>query len=978
MIARFLAPLLAAVIGLPSAFCAASQSLDGQWLLARDAKDTGIGEHWYQPESFPVSLCRPVPVPGNINEAWENPAPVTTPEAANLDWYRLAFTAEVPEHLHYYLRFGAVRYLSRVWLNGTELGTHEGGQNPFDFDVTRLLRLGHENTLIVRVSSPYFGGINQHVLLVAQPSVRIIDAFARPDAASKVMHLDVTMENNTDAPADVALAAVCSEFRSKQKVCTQNSSVSVAPGRTVVTLELPVEHPHLWDLDDPFLYSVDVRSTWSSADGGEDAYAFRTGFRDFRIKNGFFELNGRRIFVKSTHGNWYDPIVIQGNSRDMKYLRRDMPQLKKAGFNMLRLIISAALPEQLDEADEMGFLVYSEHETSWQLKDPEKFGISLNGVVRRDRNHPSLVLWGLLNETSSLPIFERARAWLPSLRAIDPTRLVLISSGRWDKQFKTGSASNPGSNTWNVYLGGEDPVHPVSTGNAPGTAGAFYPGTGDAHIYQRYPTTWPFAAAFEKLGRGTHPFFLSEAGDGSSYDPFDEQRKLEAAGAPSDCYASTWIDPAIKGLQGTWRRYGLAKEYPSIESMLVDSALAESRQRELMFSLVRGNPQINGYNLTSLNDCWGTGEGVMDNFRDFKPGHEAVLREGWAPLRWSILLNQTNVYAGQPLHVRLSLADDHALAPGDYGAALSIAGKGGQIWKTRMTVHIVGGSDAPLAYLLFDQDIPIPPNAAGGATIEASLDGRANAAASTLKFTVSRREDLPRLSGRITVCGLDPEARRLLEAQGAVLEEYSADRALDHEVIFVGNSFSTHSADWRSLYTKIARGAAAVFLSPSVFAASHSGRKDALSWLALSRRGVLVDEIEWLYHKDIVAKKGSAFAGLQTGLMTPEYYEMMIAHAPFFEGIELPDEADAVAIRDLADGAAKYIYHDGLELGVYRHHAGCFTLCGLDVLGNIGHPAADHLILNLASQAAKNAAALSPLPSNYGNELAGFGLVEGD
>ena len=69
---------------------------------------------------------------------------------------------------------------------------------------------------------------------------------------------------------------------------------------------------------------------------------FRTGFRDFRIVNGYFHLNGKRVFLKSTHGNWYDPVAIQGTPRTMKYLDKDFTQLKKAGFNTLRLIISAA------------------------------------------------------------------------------------------------------------------------------------------------------------------------------------------------------------------------------------------------------------------------------------------------------------------------------------------------------------------------------------------------------------------------------------------------------------------------------------------------------------------------------------------------------------------------------------------------------------------------------------------------------------
>jgi hypothetical protein len=293
-------------------------------------------------------------------------------------------------------------------------------------------------------------------------------------------------------------------------------------------------------------------------------------------------------------------------------------------------------------------------------------------------------------------------------------------------------------------------------------------------------------------------------------------------------------------------------------------------------------------------------------------------------------------------------------------------------------VHVEGGPDAPLAYLVFDQDILIPAGAEGGQRFEASLDGRANAAAGALDFVVSRRQDLPRLSGRFTVFGLSGEAKRLLEAQGATLVDYWPDLAPDHEVILVGSFFSDHAADWQSLYGRIAQGASAVFLSPAAFGARRGERKDPLHWLALSRRGTLVDEVEWLYHKDIVAKKGSAFAGLPTGLMTPDYYEMMLAHAPFFEEIEMPQETAALAIRDVADGAAKYVYHDGIELGFYRHHAGRFAICGLDILGNVGQPAADHLLLNLAAQAARDAATRSPLPPNYGNELAGLGIVEND
>ena len=73
----------------------------------------------------------------------------------------------------------------------------------------------------------------------------------------------------------------------------------------------------------------------------------------------------------------------------------------------------------------------------------DQFADTLDQVVRRDRNHPSLVMWGLLNENPDMDLYHRAVAALPGLRAVDDTRVVLLSSGRWDGDYKTGSASSP-------------------------------------------------------------------------------------------------------------------------------------------------------------------------------------------------------------------------------------------------------------------------------------------------------------------------------------------------------------------------------------------------------------------------------------------------------------------------------------------------------------------------------------------------------
>lgn len=963
------------------------QSLDGVWQIANDPYDIGAGQRWSDSGRWPAAEAKPVAVPGRITDAWPNPRPLMI--AANHAWYRQTFTAEATgAGRRTFLRFGAVRLESRIWLNGRLVGAHRGGEDPFEFDVTSLLEAGRSNTLIVEVKSPFLGGINQHVTLVTQPNVRIIDGFARPDLASGSIGVDVTFDNRTGSTAEVDVTATFGEFRPRRSLGIQSAHVAVPPGISTRTLTYTVAQRHLWSLEDPFLYTIGLTSQWAGAPSraaGRDQDSFRTGFRDFRIVNGYYSLNGQRLFVRSTHLNWYDPVVVQGTPGSMQYLDRDIPQLKKAGFNMMRFLTFAALPEQLDEADEQGMLVYSEHETAWPdqlVTNPEDFGLTLNQVVRRDRNHPSLALWGLLNETLSLNMFQRAKAWLPSLRAIDDTRLVQMSSGRWDMQFRTASASNPGSNQWNVYQGGEDPVSPVSTGHfLPREVGAFYSGTGDAHIYTRWPLAWPFLTSFLHLAEHTKPFFVSEAGMGDLFaDVFKSARDLHQAGAPPTAYAWQWVKPLMADLQVTWAKYGLTDVYPSIESLFIDSSLSESQQRALIFDVVRGNPKINGYSLTSETETWGEGEGIMDGFRDYKPGLLAALQAGWAPVRWSLFVNPANGYVGAPLHVKAVLANEDRLSPGDHAVTLKITGPAGPVWTQPATVRVAAGPDAPFAYPVYEGDVSLPGVPPGEYRLQAELAGGAEpAAADTHRFFLTSQDTLPAGANRVTLLGVDPNVRSLLAGRGASLHDYAEGESIDREVILIGNAVSDRAAAWRSLYGRIARGAQAVFLSPQVFAAE----KTRLRWLALITTTELADnkpglntEGDGLYHKEIIAKDSPIFAGLPHRVLRPDYYGDLLAGSAYFDAVPVPDEIAAVTLRGFFDLNRGYHYDDGVVIGTYRFHAGRFTLNGLNLSGNVGNPAADRLLLNLVREAAAGAVPLSPLPAGWGDQMDALGIKD--
>ena len=776
------------------------QSLDGTWQLVLDPNNAGRGQAWFAP-ALPAAACRPIQVPGSILEV--------EPGYEGVFWCGRSFIPSVCQcsrlaSLSAFRRRGlrlrgvAQRHAARA---------HEGGQSPFEFDVTKTLVPGRPNHLTLRIAGPFaavFGGISQHVTLVVQPAVRIQDVFARADLQTGRIQLHVTLQNNSGAPAAVALGASYGEYKPRKDLGIVRAKATVAPGSAVATMEISVGRPHPWDLDDPFLYSIGLTSDWAAAGSpaaGRDTYSLRTGFRDFRIVDGWFYLNGKRIYPKSAHSNWYDPIAIYGTPRTMEYLGRDFALMKSAGFNMFRFIVSAALPEQLDLADELGLLIYSEHETSWPAlyKPGTKFGVSLDDVVRRDRNHPSLVIWGLLNETPPGDTYNAAKGWLPSLRAVDETRLVLLSSGRWDADLKTGSASNPGSRSWDVYLGGEDPVKPVPGAGLPTDIGAYRGGVGDAHVYQAYPTTWNFITVFSELGRTTRPVFLSEAGLGSSYNAMRDRRKMQQAGAPGNAYAWRWIAPAVQTLPRAWAAYHLETLYPSIEDMLVDSELNAARQREIMFNIVRSNPHVNGYSLTSWVDCWGLAEGVIDGFREFKPGHLAALQAGWAKLRWCLFVNPMHVYAGAPVHLKVALASEDALPAGTYPATLRITGGRGILWQKAVSVTIPAGKNPPLAYAVLDEDVTVAGLAAGTYALSATLENRANAASHEVSFFVSEKAQQPREPRPDQRVGLGPPARAFLTARGATLGEFAAQQQVDREVVLVGDVVAGGAATWRAL-----------------------------------------------------------------------------------------------------------------------------------------------------------------------------------
>lgn len=948
------------------------QTLNGNWQLALDPNNEGRAGNWF---AVVLPEARPAPVPGIVQHVF--------PAHQGVAWYWHAFTpACLPgKSERCLLRFGAVEYLAEVWLNGIAAGGHEGAETPFELDVTALLRPG-ENLLAVRVVKPgnervdglvlaeiphrnqndhanfqpgqgyNIAGITGRVELLVVPAVRVADLFARPNPATGRIEVSITLQNDSGSPAQgelTLLAGPAGPAEGGQILETSTSAATLPPGRSVHELAVTIVQPRRWDLDDPFLYRLTARL------GGHEL-SIRCGFRDFRVEDGFFHLNGRRIFLRSSHTGNHFP-VGQIIPVDPDHLRRDLIMAKAAGFNCIRWIAGVALPEQMDFCDELGLMVYEECYASWAFYDApnltERYERSYREMILRDRNHPSVTIWGLMNEMPNGPAFRCAVSFLPKLRELDPTRLVLLHSGRWDADPKIGSVANPGSREWEPVWGVEGPDAPAVDNRLGGDPGGYIDQAGDAHVYPPFPMPERHRRQLRTLGQGTKPVFLSEGGIGSQHNAIEELRGFDRLDVPEDLPDRSFIRRMAERFTADWQRFGMDGLYPFPVDFFRDSYRLHSRQRRLFFDMVRSNPRLCGYNLTGLLDHALTGEGLWSFWRRWKPGIVEVLEDGWSPLRWCLFVSPAHGYAGAPLEVEAVLANEGVLRPGTYPVMFRIwSGEGGIAWKQRATVEVPVNGDLALPVLRKRLKLNLP---AGDYVFAADLERGGAPTGDRLSFKISEAATFPRGRGKLFTWGIDEKVSYFLTTRGFTCDPYAPrkqQQTSKPRTILIGDvpPAPENKATWGALRQEMEAGAQVIVLSATPFRTDLPKPEDRAQaapephpWHDLLQARTFHD---WLYHRECVGKRHPLFAGLQGGgILDWEYWGEVVGHSWF----AMPQRPCEVIAAGFAVGySCPGGYDSGLLIGRQRVGQGALLFNSLALLEHRGrHPAADRLLLNM-------------------------------
>lgn len=374
----------------------------------------------------------------------------------SVGWYRKTFNVPAGDYgKHIWLQFDGIFRDSQIWVNGFYLGHEVSGYATQTYDISEYLNYGGENLVCVRADATleegwfYEGaGIYRHVWLNKASKVHVVPfgtfvhprfllnyddcggcaaCIGKPQLDLVYLNVETTVGNMGATPADYMLKHILTDASGKAVASVETGMAQIqAKASHLSKAVLEVEKPHLWTCDDPYLYNV---VTEVYCDGKlTDSYTTSTGIRHiaFSPDNGFL-LNGETVKLKGVNIHQDHAGVGSGIPDGLQEWR--LLQLKKLGCNAYRSSHNPMTPEMLDACDRLGILVIEENRLTGINKEHTDL---LERMIRRDRNHPSIILWSVGNEEWGIEWNEFGRRIVESMREychrFDPTRLMTVAS----------------------------------------------------------------------------------------------------------------------------------------------------------------------------------------------------------------------------------------------------------------------------------------------------------------------------------------------------------------------------------------------------------------------------------------------------------------------------------------------------------------------------------------------------------------------
>lgn len=413
--------------------------------------------------------AKAVHVPGTIEEYFTTSDSPRPEDGVGVSWWFR--TLKLPIDLkgkRFLIHFESVRLRAEIYLDGQLVGYDMIGESPFDVDISKAVKPGEEQCLAIRVTNPggnfhwqdfnemywgkyqippgrSFGGIIGRVRLDAVSPVYVSDVYMQNQPERTKVKAILTV-NNTFAKAtkqDIHLSVYEKENSSHVILRKDLSCIDLKQGMNTLVVELNCPDAKIWDLDTPYLYecAVDLQSGKKSSEHVSQVFGFRW-FEPVGIgKDAMLRLNGKRIMLRTAISWGYWPVT--GLYATPEMAEKQVLTAKSMGLNMLNFHRSIGSPVVLEKADELGLLYYEEpgafHSAGHDPFIRTIVNTKLRRMILRDRSHPSLVIYNLINEfggprSKDKKLVDKRMEDMKKAHALDLSRVMTFTSGWASKE----------------------------------------------------------------------------------------------------------------------------------------------------------------------------------------------------------------------------------------------------------------------------------------------------------------------------------------------------------------------------------------------------------------------------------------------------------------------------------------------------------------------------------------------------------------
>jgi Glycosyl hydrolases family 2, sugar binding domain/Glycosyl hydrolases family 2/Glycosyl hydrolases family 2, TIM barrel domain len=447
-------------------------NLNGNWAFEFDSTDVGINQKWYNGSKlFTKTISVPFP--------WGAPLSGVKDEA-DIAWYSKNITVDPAwKGKRVFVTLGASDWRTTVWLDGVELGSHNGGYTPFSFELNNL-KLGVKQNLVIRVDDKrrdftLYGkqgygnarGIWQTIYLDARGQNFIEAIHFTPDIDKNEVTVKVYLDKATDQNIDFVME-IGEDFSNKNipNKLSRKITNTITKNQSEFSITIPIPNAKLWDLDQPNLYNV-------KAIFGADIVKSYFGMRKISTMNlpnsnyKYVAINNKPVYLQLTLDQSYHPTGFYTFPTDA-FMKNEIALAKKIGLNGIRTHIKIDVPRKLYWADKLGLLVMSDLPNSWgepEIQARTESEYTLKEMIKRDFNHPAIFSWITFNETWGLKTkvevdgksqkiyLPETQKWVASVyhlaKNLDPSRLVE------DNSICCGAGhTETDINSWHEYLPG--------------------------------------------------------------------------------------------------------------------------------------------------------------------------------------------------------------------------------------------------------------------------------------------------------------------------------------------------------------------------------------------------------------------------------------------------------------------------------------------------------------------------------------------